>query len=120
MSTMETIDIGPECFASADHSVICWQGENYYRVDELPLVADEITEHAPWKPYKAEPFARLRGLRVLVQDRMLLRRARKRSARCERCASAREVHPTWSPGEIGTVHFINNHDGANPERRFPE
>ena len=33
--------IGPECFASADASVICWQGVNYYREpddDELARV----------------------------------------------------------------------------------
>lgn len=26
---MNYIDIGPECFAAADRSVICWQGVNY-------------------------------------------------------------------------------------------
>ena len=25
--------IGPECFADQDATVICWQGENYYRGD---------------------------------------------------------------------------------------
>jgi len=27
----DVIVIGPECFASADESVICWKGENYYK-----------------------------------------------------------------------------------------
>ncbi len=27
----DIIDIGPQCFASGDLSVICFQGENYYR-----------------------------------------------------------------------------------------
>lgn len=71
--------IGPECFASADRSVICWQGENYYRVDDLPEIADETTEHAPWRPYKPERFARLRGLRVAVRDWLWLRRVRKQA-----------------------------------------
>jgi hypothetical protein len=30
--------IGPECFASADETVICWRGNNYYRAAELPPV----------------------------------------------------------------------------------
>lgn len=25
------VDLGPECFASGDLSVISWKGENYYR-----------------------------------------------------------------------------------------
>jgi hypothetical protein len=25
----DIIDIGPECFAAADGSVICWRGQNY-------------------------------------------------------------------------------------------
>jgi hypothetical protein len=34
--------IGPECFASADRSVICWQGVNYYRgTTRAPLVLDK-------------------------------------------------------------------------------
>jgi hypothetical protein len=27
--------LGPEVFASADGSVICWRGENYYRADAI-------------------------------------------------------------------------------------
>lgn len=46
-------DIGPECFASADQSVICWQGVNYYREpddDELARVfvaMDGVTTEVP-------------------------------------------------------------------------
>lgn len=36
MDTTETVAIGPECFASADESVICWKGENYYRRPDGP------------------------------------------------------------------------------------
>ena len=31
---LDFIDIGPECFASGDREVICWQGVNYYRAPE--------------------------------------------------------------------------------------
>lgn len=36
MDTTETGVIGPECFASADESVICWKGVNYYRQPTTP------------------------------------------------------------------------------------
>lgn len=26
---MNTVDIGPECFAYEDGSVLCWRGQNY-------------------------------------------------------------------------------------------
>jgi hypothetical protein len=38
MAEQSVTVIGPECFASADGSVICWRGENYVRQSEIAQV----------------------------------------------------------------------------------
>ena len=40
----DTQDIGPECFASADGSVICWKGENYVRQSDLQALKGRVEE----------------------------------------------------------------------------
>lgn len=66
--------IGPECFASADGSVICWQGVNYYREpdeDELAkvfVVLDgEMPTEVPGELRESEPPDAVKVRRVIHQ-----------------------------------------------------
>lgn len=190
MTVDPVTSIGPECFASADQSVICWQGVNYYREpddDQLARVFDAVQEwelEADSHESASDVVRRVVGasptcfdlshehltsscevqdkryegyndrLRAYIEAAILdqaptweslfdrgpgqvvgvpdaaivaaMAASRFRildgidSEGCERCARARERHPDWAPEQVNSVHFINNHDGTNPERRFPE
>lgn len=69
----DVVEIGPECFASADGSVLSWKGENYYpaSVGDVEAIQQEYADAQP------TPGTDEKG-RILVEclsDRELLKEA---------------------------------------------